>query len=84
MFVHQLLKYWVSPGNDVAVTLVLRYELPGLATREAPSSERQFVALTRLRHGLTLVIDRMPSTRSAPQAHRADFAAIDMQIFGLR
>jgi hypothetical protein len=49
VFIHQLLRYWVNPQNDVALTLVLRYESPGLATREAPSSDRQFVALMRLR-----------------------------------
>jgi hypothetical protein len=40
----------VSPHNDVAVTLVLRYASPGLAVREIPSSERQFVAVMRLQH----------------------------------
>jgi hypothetical protein len=51
VFTHQLLRYWVNPQNDVALTLVLMYQSPGLATREAPSSDRQFVALTRLRQG---------------------------------
>ena len=50
VFVHQLIKHWVNPQNDVAVTLVLRYESPGLATREVPSSDRLFVAVTRLQH----------------------------------
>jgi hypothetical protein len=49
-FVHQLLRFWVNAKNDEAVTLVLRYESPGLSTRDVPSSDDQFVALTRLRH----------------------------------
>jgi hypothetical protein len=49
VFVHQLVRYWVNPENNLAVTLVLRYESPGLATRETPSSDRQFVAILRLR-----------------------------------
>jgi hypothetical protein len=50
LFVHQLIRHWVNPHNDVAVTLVLRYASPGLATREVPSSDRQFVAVMRLQH----------------------------------
>jgi len=49
-FIHQLIRHWVSPHNDVAVTLVLQYVSPGLAVREVPSSERQFVAVARLQH----------------------------------
>jgi hypothetical protein len=50
LFVHQLIRHWVNPHNDVAVTLVLRYASPGLAMREVPSSDRQFVAVVRLQH----------------------------------
>jgi hypothetical protein len=49
VFVHQLMRHWVNRQNDVAVTLVLRYESPGLTDRETPSTNRQFVVLTRLR-----------------------------------
>jgi hypothetical protein len=48
VFVHQLIRRWVNPHNDVTVTLALRYESPGLASREHPSSDRQFVAVMRL------------------------------------
>jgi hypothetical protein len=49
-FIHQLIRHWVNSQNDEAVTLLLRYESPGLSTREAPSTDDQFVAVTRLRH----------------------------------
>jgi hypothetical protein len=49
-FVHQLARYWVNQRNNVAVILVLRYESPGLTTQMVPSSDRQFVAVMRLRH----------------------------------
>jgi hypothetical protein len=49
-FIHQLIRHWVNSQNDEAVTLVLMYQSPGLTTRDAPSTDDQFVAITRLRH----------------------------------
>jgi hypothetical protein len=48
VFIHQLIRHWVNSQNDVAVTLALRYESPGLDSREVPSTDRQFVAVLRL------------------------------------
>jgi hypothetical protein len=48
-FVHQLVHYWVSPGNDTAVTLALRYISRGSEFRVAPDSVRQYVLVLRHR-----------------------------------
>ena len=47
--IHQLTRHWISPNNDAVVTLVLRYESPGLSEREVPTNDRQLVTLIRLR-----------------------------------
>ena len=46
-FIHQFVRHWVSPRNDVAVTLMLRYTSAGLEYRAVPDNERQFVVLLR-------------------------------------
>jgi hypothetical protein len=50
VFIHQLIRRWVNSRNDEVITLVLMYSSPGLSERSTPASNRQFVALTRLRH----------------------------------
>lgn len=49
-FVHQLIRHWVNPRNDSIITLVLMYSSSGLAERQTPATNRQFVAITRQRH----------------------------------
>jgi hypothetical protein len=49
VFVHQLIRRWVNLQNDERVTLVLSYTSPGLAIRDTPASNQQFVAIVRLR-----------------------------------
>lgn len=46
-FVHQLVRHWVSPRNDVAVTVLIRYTSTGLTYRAAPDNERQSVVVLR-------------------------------------
>lgn len=48
-FVHQLIRHWVNPQNDVAITLVLRYTSLGLQIRAVPDNDSQQVLLLRLK-----------------------------------
>jgi hypothetical protein len=48
-FLHNFVRYWISPQNDMAVTVLLRYESQGIAYRERPDNDEQFVAVIRHR-----------------------------------
>ncbi len=47
-FHHQLMRHWVNPGNNTAVTVALRYTSTGSHVRAAPDSTRQSVTVLRL------------------------------------
>ena len=49
-YIHQLLRHWASPANDVAVTLGLRYTSSGLGQRVNPDTDEQSVVLVRIKH----------------------------------
>jgi len=44
-FVHRLVRHWVSPRNDVAVTVAIQYTSPGVAPRTVPANDSQFVVV---------------------------------------
>ncbi len=46
-FVHQLVRHWTSPSNDTEVTVAIKYDSPGIARRDLPASDRQYVAVIR-------------------------------------
>jgi len=46
-FIHQRVRFWVTPKNDVAVFVLLKYRSKGSARREKPDNEKQFVAVIK-------------------------------------
>lgn len=46
-FVHQLVKHWTNPSNDMAVVVALKYDSPGSTYRPKPANDRQYVAVMR-------------------------------------
>ena len=44
-YLHNFVRYWVSPKNDRAVTLIFQYQSKGAEFRTRPDDDNQFVAL---------------------------------------
>jgi hypothetical protein len=44
-YLHNLVRYWISPQNDRAITLLMRYESKGAQYRKRPDNQEQFVAV---------------------------------------
>jgi hypothetical protein len=48
-FLHQFTRYWITPENNRAVTVLLQYESMGTSYRQHPDNDRQFVAVLHYR-----------------------------------
>ena len=48
-YVHNFVRYWVSPANDRAVTVLFQYQSAGVASRKRPDNDNQFVAVIQHR-----------------------------------
>jgi hypothetical protein len=46
-YLHNFVRYWISPGNDRAVTLLFQYRSKGANYRKRPENEDQFVAVVQ-------------------------------------
>jgi hypothetical protein len=46
-FVHQLVRHWTNPSNDMAIVVAAKYDSPGSVYRTTPDNERQYVAVMR-------------------------------------
>ena len=46
---HNFVRYWISPANDRAVTLLFEYQSGGVAYRKRPDNDNQFVAVIQYR-----------------------------------
>jgi hypothetical protein len=44
-YLHNFVRYWISPANDRAVTLLMQYQSKGVEFRRRPDNDNQFVAL---------------------------------------
>ena len=48
-YLHNFVRYWISPANDRAVTVLFQYQSAGVANRKRPDNDNQFVALIQHR-----------------------------------
>jgi hypothetical protein len=48
-YLHNFVRYWISPANDRAVTVLFRYRSTGAAHRKRPDNDDQFVAVIQHR-----------------------------------
>lgn len=46
-YLHQFVRYWISPTNDRAVTLLIQYQSAGVAPRKSPDDDSQYVVLVQ-------------------------------------
>ena len=48
-YLHNFARYWISPTNDRAVTVLFQYQSPGVDTRRRPENDNQFIAVIQHR-----------------------------------
>src|SRR6266567_4054206 len=48
-YLHNFVRYWISPANDRAVTVLFQYRSAGVAYRKRPDNDNQFVAVIQHR-----------------------------------
>ena len=46
---HNFVRYWISPANDRAVTVLFEYQSAGVAYRKRPDNDNQFVEVIQHR-----------------------------------
>jgi hypothetical protein len=92
-YLHNFVRYWVSPENDRAITLLFQYRSRGANYRKQPDNQDQFVAV--IQHStsdaaawLANIDVRCPKApnstveRDGPQAARSSYTGTRCTVLG--